>query len=94
MALMQVGVLFFFVINAQIHFWYDYSVLSMAFFTGLLGGAVYVNAFRLITESVPPRLKEIGMTAGAVSSDFGTNIGEGLAVLIQMYLYRVNNISE
>eukprot|EP00472_Partenskyella_glossopodia_P004347 CAMPEP_0197539234 /NCGR_PEP_ID=MMETSP1318-20131121/62079_1 /TAXON_ID=552666 /ORGANISM="Partenskyella glossopodia, Strain RCC365" /LENGTH=466 /DNA_ID=CAMNT_0043097899 /DNA_START=12 /DNA_END=1412 /DNA_ORIENTATION=- len=94
MALLQVGVLFFFVINAQIHFWYDYSVLSMAFFTGLLGGAVYVNAFRLITESVPPRLKEIGMTAGAVSSDFGTNIGEGLAVLIQMYLYRVNNISE
>eukprot|EP00466_Bigelowiella_natans_P012421 jgi/Bigna1/68349/fgenesh1_pg.6_\ len=81
MAIAQCFVLIFFVIDARYHIWYNNSLLALAFFTGLLGGAVYVNAFRLITESVPSRLKEIAMTAGAVSSDFGTNLGEALALV-------------
>ncbi|GAB5369972.1 hypothetical protein AAMO2058_001452100 [Amorphochlora amoebiformis] len=94
MSIFQCVVLIFFVLDAQHKFWYDYSLLSMAFCTGLLGGAVYVNAFRLIAAGVPPRLKEIAMTAGAVSSDFGTNLGEALGIGLQTYLYRVNSISE
>mmetsp|Transcript_12115 Transcript_12115/g.16808 ORF Transcript_12115/g.16808 Transcript_12115/m.16808 type:complete len:170 (+) Transcript_12115:91-600(+) len=94
MAFAQCFVLIFFVIDARYHIWYNNSLLALAFFTGLLGGAVYVNAFRLITEAVPSRLKEIAMTAGAVSSDFGTNLGEALALGLQYYLYEANNIHE
>ena len=92
MSILQCAVLVFFVLDAIYHFWYDYSLLSLAFFTGLLGGSVYVNAFRLIRESVAPHMREIASTAGAVSSDFGTNMGEALGLGIQILLYRANNI--
>ena len=92
MSILQCAVLVFFVLDAIYHFWYDYSLLSLAFFTGLLGGSVYVNAFRLIRESVAPHMREIASTAGAVSSDFGTNMGEALGLGIQILPYRANNI--
>jgi len=52
MGFTQCFVLIFFVLDARFKFWYDNSLLSLAFFTGLLGGAVYVNAFRLIAAAV------------------------------------------
>ena len=52
MPIMQCGLWIFFYAIAIQHFMYGYVLLLPAFVTGLLGGAVYVNAFTLIDKNL------------------------------------------
>ena len=45
---------------------YDNTLLVPCFFTGLLGGAVYVNAFTLLSRFAPPSV--IGAHCGYILS--------------------------
>ncbi len=81
-------------INGVEHWWYDQSLLASAVCVGFLGGAVYVNGFRLIGESINPELNELATAAAAVSCDIGTNFGELVGVFIQKYLYEKNGIHD
>jgi zinc transporter ZupT len=68
---MQVGFLVFFSLNAVFHFWWNYSLLVPCFVTGLLGGAVYVNAFTLIAKNVAPERVELALTTASLGDSMG-----------------------
>lgn len=94
MPLLQCALLAFFLAVASLRFWYDRGLLALAFVAGLFGGAVYVNAFRLIQESAEERLRELSTAAGSLFSDLGTLVGEVAATVIQPQLYRANGIHD
>ena len=94
MPVIQLGVLVFSTLNASEHWWYSYSLLALSVFVGFLGGAVYVNGFRLIAVGVDKEHVELATAAAAVSSDIGTNLGEAAGILIQKWLYSKNNIHD
>ncbi len=52
MPLLQTLCLVLFTLTGMFHFWYNYSLLPMCFFVGLLGGSVYINAFTLISKVI------------------------------------------
>ena len=59
----------------------------------MIGGAVYVNGFRMVGESVGPEMAELATAALAVTCDIGTNAGEGAGYFIQKWLEGKNGIS-
>mmetsp|Transcript_25789 Transcript_25789/g.53623 ORF Transcript_25789/g.53623 Transcript_25789/m.53623 type:complete len:459 (+) Transcript_25789:88-1464(+) len=94
MPIAQVGLLVASTLNAAEHWWYDNSLLLASVVVGLFGGAVYVNGFRMIGEEVNADVRELAIAAAAVSCDIGTNIGEGVGVLVQSWIYTQNGIKE
>ena len=94
MPFLQVGVLVCFTLDAHFQWWYDESLLVACGFVGLVGGAVYVNGFRLVSEGTPPELRELAAAGAAVSSDIGTNFGEGVGHFIQKILYAKYGIKD
>ena len=90
---MQTAILVFSTLNAASHWWYDQSLLALSVVVGLLGGAVYVNGFRLVSESIPKDVNELATAAAAVSTDIGTTLGELMGLGIQAWLYVQNGIS-
>lgn len=59
---------------------------------GLLGGAVYVNAFALLSRSVAPPQREFSMAAASVADSLGIACADVAGVLIQGCLFKVNRI--
>lgn len=92
MPIMQCGMLAFFLVNAVVKFWYNWSLLVPCFVTGLLGGAVYVNAFTLISRNVEPRVREFSLGAASVADGIGVALADAVGILIQGCLFRVNNL--
>lgn len=92
MPLMQCALLLFFVADAATHFWYNNGLLVVCFGTGLLGGAVYVNAFTLIAKEVAPGMVEFSLGAACVADSLGIALADAAAVLLQGCLYRVNGL--
>jgi hypothetical protein len=92
MPAMQVGMLAFFLANAVEKWWYNWSLLAPCFFTGLLGGAVYVNAFTLISREVEPRLREFSLAAASVADGLGVALADVSGVLIQGCLFKANGL--
>ena len=58
----------------------------MAVFVGLLGGGVYVNAFRLRMETMDDGVRELSVASASVFSDLGCNLGEATGLLLQLLL--------
>jgi hypothetical protein len=59
MPILQFLLLIFFLVDAYLMWWYNWALLSLCFLAGLLGGAVYVGGFSLMSEQVAPSLKEV-----------------------------------
>lgn len=51
---------------------------------GLLGGAVYVNAFTLISHQVDPALKEFSLAAASLGDSLGIACADIAGILIQV----------
>jgi battenin len=94
MPVLQVGIFIFLLINAYIHIWYDNSILTLSFLVGLLGGAVYVQAFSLMSEQVPPYLKEFSLSAASIADSFGIALADISAIFIQAAIYRYLGIND
>ena len=92
--LIQVGLMFFFIFDAYYMFWYDWSLLLPSFIVGLVGGAVYVGAFSLISEEVDPKLKEFSLSAASIADSVGILFSNICGVWIQKGLYQYHNISD
>lgn len=60
----------------------------MCFVTGLLGGAVYVNAFTLISKEQPEDKKELALTAASIGDSFGIILADVSGLFIQACLYK------
>lgn len=93
MPLLQAGFLVFFVTDAVWLFWWDWTLLGPCFCTGLLGGAVYVNAFTLIARKFPagPR-RELALTMASLANTLGilsSNIG---GLFLQACLFEIHDI--
>eukprot|EP00299_Pterocystis_sp_00344_P008314 c3099_g1_i1.p1 GENE.c3099_g1_i1~~c3099_g1_i1.p1 ORF type:complete len:426 (-),score=66.65 c3099_g1_i1:23-1276(-) len=94
MPLCQCGLLVFFYVDAVEHFWYDESLLALCVVVGFFGGAVYVNAFKFVSVSVPEGpMREVAMSGASVADTLGIATADGMSLLIQACLYKANHIS-
>jgi battenin len=92
MPALQAALLAFFTWDAVSHWWYGWSLLLVCLVVGLLGGAVYVNAFTLLCRQVPPQLQEFSLSATCVADSCGIACADLVAILIQGCLYRWNGL--
>jgi len=51
---------------------------------GLLGGAVYVNAFTLISKDVDPKYREFSLAAASLGDSLGIAMADATGILIQV----------
>lgn len=66
--------------------------MSVCVCAGLLGGAVYVNAFTLISRQVEPLRREFSLAAASLGDSLGIAFADIAGILIQGCLYRANRI--
>lgn len=93
MPFLQAGFLLFFVTDALWLYWWDFSLLVPCFCTGLLGGAVYVNAFTLIARKFRPGpLRELALTAAGVGNSLGVLTSDVTGLFIQACLFKAHDI--
>jgi battenin len=90
----QLVLLVFFVMDAYLQWWYNWSLLCLCFVVGLFGGGVYVGGFSLLAETVKPELKEFSLTASGVAVDLGVAFANVGAIFLQKSLYDFYNISD
>ena len=53
---------------------------------GLLGGAVYVNAFTLLAKEVEPSLREFSLAAASLADSVGIAMADICGILVQVWL--------
>lgn len=90
----QLSMVLFFIWVALTHVWYDNSLLVLCWGVGLIGGLGYVNAFRLVSEAVHPKLRELALASASVGDSFGVMASDIAGTFLQEYLYRKNGISD
>lgn len=59
---------------------------------GLLGGAVYVNAFTLISRHVDPLMREFSLAAASLGDSLGIAFADVAGVLIQVSAYSLTAV--
>jgi len=79
-------------ISHSLYFWIPsvWLVFGIIFWEGLLGGAVYVNTFAEIMESVPEQEREFSLGATSVSDSGGICLASILGMLIEGRLCNYN----
>lgn len=93
MPLLQCLLLVFFGLDAIWHMWWNWGLLSLCFVAGLLGGAVYVNSFTLMTHEVEPALKEFSLSAACVADSIGIAAADLTAIMIQGCLFKLQGLT-
>ena len=88
----QVALLAGFLVIAATHVWYGWGLLGGAFAAGLLGGAVYVNAFTLIAREVEPQYREFSLGAASVADSAGIALADVAAIFVQGCLFKLNGL--
>jgi len=81
--LIQFAILAVLVVEACIPFLhYIWFTLAIVFLEGLCGGAVYVNAFTLISETSSPDTKEFRMGAASMADSMGITLAGIISIAI------------
>ena len=91
---LQVCMFFFFWFDAYYMFWYNWSLLFPAFFVGLIGGLVYVQAFSLLADSVDESKKEFSLSAASIADSVGILMSNVCGIWIQKALYTYHGIQD
>ncbi|KAL7490394.1 hypothetical protein ACHAWT_000434 [Skeletonema menzelii] len=89
--LQLVNLCLFWVISVH-HFWYDYSLLIMCFFVGLLGGGVYVQGYNRINSDMPKELREFALSSASLADSVGILVADISSLFIQSCIYQRNGI--
>lgn len=92
MPALQMLLLGFFTLVAATHFWYNWGLLCVCFVVGLLGGAVYVNAYTLISKEVPRSHVELALAAVSVGDTLGVMFADCAGLFLQGCLYSINRL--
>ena len=92
MPLLQCVNLVTFSFIAATHFWYDYSLLVLCFYVGLLGGGVYVNGYLRINSDLAKPVREFALATVSVADTIGIVIADISGLFIQSCLYKRNGI--
>lgn len=93
MPALQCALLAFFVWDAARHWWYGWSLISLCFVAGLLGGSTYVNAFTLLSKEVPLAQREFSLASACVADSLGIAAADAVGVLVQGCLLRANGLA-
>uniref|UniRef100_A0A7S0AUP9 Battenin n=1 Tax=Minutocellus polymorphus TaxID=265543 RepID=A0A7S0AUP9_9STRA len=93
MPILQCMNLVFFTVLAATHFWYDYTMLILCFYVGLLGGGVYVNGFLRINSDLPRSVREFALATVSVADTIGIVVADISGLFIQSCLYQRNGIA-
>ena len=73
-------------------FYHQSTLLSLSFFTGLLGGAVYVHGYNRIVRDVPKQYTEFAVASTSVAVSFGVLMADIIGLYLQSCLYRSNGL--
>ncbi|KAL3665518.1 hypothetical protein V7S43_009553 [Phytophthora oleae] len=92
MPVLQVVLFGFFTVVAATHFWYNWGLLFVCFVVGLLGGAVYVNAYTLLSKEIPPTHVELALGAVSVGDTLGVMFADCAGLFLQGCLYSINHL--
>ena len=65
---------------------------SAAFYTGLLGGAVYIHGYLRICRDLPLAHREFALSATSLAECLGIVVADFFGLLVQACLYRINNL--
>lgn len=93
MPIAQILFLLFFIIVSIFKIVYNWWLLFPCFVTGLLGGAVYVNAFTLISRDVEPEMKEFSLAAASVADSSGIALADYVGIILQGCIFKANGLS-
>jgi battenin len=63
-----------------------------AVYTGLLGGAVYINGYTRICRDLPFAHREFALSATSVAESVGIVVADSLGLVIQACLYQINGL--
>lgn len=64
-----------------------------AFYTGILGGAVYIHGYKRICLDIHPiDHREFSLSATSVAEGFGVLVADSIGLVIQACLYQVNGL--
>ncbi|VEU35660.1 unnamed protein product [Pseudo-nitzschia multistriata] len=101
---LNVGIYWFIAAHQQDHYSEDgddssfafvYSPVFLyptAFYTGLLGGAVYIHGYLRICRDLPLERREFALSATSLAECLGIVVADGLGLLVQACLYRINGL--
>jgi battenin len=92
MPALQTLLLAFFVAVSALHFWYNWSLLVLCLFAGLLGGGVYVNAYTLLSREMPASHVELALAAVSVGDTVGVMLADCVGLVLQGCLYSINRL--
>jgi battenin len=74
-------------------FWHSPTFLyTTAFYTGLLGGAVYIHGYKRICKDITLAHREFALSATSVAESFGILMADLSGLVIQACLYRINKL--
>lgn len=68
-------------------------LLSISFYTGLLGGAVYVHGYKRIVADVPAQYTEFALSSTSVAESLGIVMADISGLFLQSCLYRSNGLN-
>jgi battenin len=72
---------------------YQPTTLYMgAFYTGLLGGAVYISGYKRICADLPLAHREFALSATSVAESLGIVVADAVGLFLQACLYQINGL--
>ena len=94
MPVVQCFMLVFFYLVATYQIMYDAAfLLVLCFFVGLLGGAVYVNAFNIISREVEEGKVELALATASVADSMGIMLSDVTGLFLQACIYEKYGIT-
>jgi len=95
MPVLQLGFLIFFIVNAAGNNYLEGWILLLpAFCVGLLGGAVYVNGYCMLTRNLPKKHHELALSSACQADSIGILSANICSLYIQWCLFKANGIEE
>ena len=93
MPILQCMNLVFFYFVATYHVWYNNFLLIICFYTGLLGGSVYVNGYMRVNKDLPVSIREFALSTVSIADSLGIVLADFSGLFIQSCLYKANDIN-
>jgi battenin len=91
-ALQFVNVGFFWIVASH-HVFYNWWLLVSCFYTGLLGGTVYVHGYKRICKDLPKEHTEFALSTTSVGEVLGILSADICGLFVQSCLYAINGLS-
>mmetsp|Transcript_15413 Transcript_15413/g.42654 ORF Transcript_15413/g.42654 Transcript_15413/m.42654 type:complete len:109 (+) Transcript_15413:3-329(+) len=72
-------------------FYQPWWLYSLALFTGLLGGGVYVHGYQRILKDITPQHVEFSLSSVSMAESLGILVATTVSLFLQACLYEIND---